>query len=629
MKTANARAAQFGPYSLDLRSGELRKFGTKIKMGEQSFQILLLLIEAQGEMVTREELRTKLWARDTFVDFDHGLNSAVQRLRDCLSDSAENPNWIETIPRRGYRFIGDVDWQKKNGAAAVPATDNELSRSLETPASMVRPASRKMTQWVVAAAILILFVAGLIVAYRIRAQSQKRRSARMIRSVAVLPLANLSGDPNQDYFADGLTDELTTMLAKNRALRVVSRTSSMQYKGAKRSLPEIARELNVDGILEASVERVGNRVHMTVQLIYAPSDTHVWAETYDRDLQGAFSIPEELAQTVAKEVDAATAGYVKPLYVNPEAHDAYLRGRYFWFAGNTKRSLEYFQKAVHIQPDYAAAWAWLGNTYGLRAVDDEVPAGEVTAQVEAAARKAVELDDSLPDAHAALAAWYFFFAWDLARADAESRRAVELDPSIAENHHLRSYVLAAMNRNDEALQEQKRSFEINPFAKPWNLGYTYLQLRQFDAAIAELRMRADAAPNEPLIRFDLSEAYWCKGQWNESERELEKGLELIAQPENAAASHRAFDRGGEKAVEELGVRDVLSRARKGYVSPYAIAQAYAYAGDQGNTLKFLEQSYREHHPWLIMLRGEPMFDFVHSERRYRALIKKIGLASMN
>jgi TolB-like protein/DNA-binding winged helix-turn-helix (wHTH) protein len=628
MKTLSPRTAVFGPYALDLRSGELRKFGTKVKMGEQSFQILLQLLDAQGEMVTREELRTRLWTDDTFVDFDHGLNSAVQRLRDCLSDSAESPRWIETIPRRGYRFIGQVDWQEKYGGATVPATDTESSGTAEARATAVPLASRKMSWWVVAA-ILILVTASVAVGYRIWAQSQKRQAARMIRSLAVLPLENLSGDPGQDYFADGMTDELTTMLAKNRALRVVSRTSSMQYKGAKLPLPEIARQLNVDGVLEGSIERTGNRVHMTVQLIYAPTDTHVWAETYDRDLEAAYSIPKELSQTVAKEVKVATSGMTTQRYINPEAHDDYLQGRYFWFAENPGRSVEYFEKAVQIQPDYAAAWAWLGNSYGLRAVDDEVPAKDVAAQAEAAARKAVELDDSLPDAHATLAAWYFFFGWDLARADAESRRALELDPTIAENHHLRSYILFAMNRNDEALQEQKRSVEINPFVKPWTMGYAYLQLRQFDAAIAELRMRADATPNDAGIRSCLSQAYWLKGMWNDSERELEKSLALSGLSENAAAAHRAFEGGGERAVEEWGVRDALARERRGYVAPFAIARAYAFLGDRANTLEFLEQSYREHYPWLILLQTEPVFDFVHADARYQALIKKIGLPSPN
>lgn len=629
MKTSSARTALFGPYALDLRSGELRKSGTKIKMGEQSFRILCLLLDAEGEMVSREELRGTLWASDTFVDFDHGLNSAVQRLRDCLSDSSENPRWIETIPRRGYRFAGKVDWQERNGTAAIPVTDAALSETPEISAPAVPPPPRKTNWWLVAGSVLILVAAGLVLAYRMRAEFAKRRAAGKIRSLAVLPLENLSGDPGQDYFADGITDELTTMLAKNHALRVVSRTSSMQYKGAKRPLPEIARELGVDGILEGSVARMGNRVHMTVQLIYAPTDTHVWAETYNRDPEKAFSIPEELAETVAQEVKAATSGTATQRYVDPEAHDAYLRGWYFWIAGNDQRSQEYFEKAIKIQPDYAAAWAGMADSYGLRAVNNEVPARDVIAQAETAARKAVELDDSLAAAHLSLGGWYFFYGWDLTRADAECRRAIELDPTGGDQHHLRSYILFAMNRTDEGLREQKRSTDLDPFVRPWGLGYAYLQLRQFDAAIAELRMRSDAMPNDAGTRFYLSAAYWHKGMWNDSEKELEKGLELSGRSESAAAAHHAFERGGERAVEEWSVSDTLARARKGYVSPFAIARAYAFLGDRANTLKFLEQSYREHYPWLILLQTEPVFDFVHSDPRYRALIKKIGLPSAN
>jgi TolB-like protein/DNA-binding winged helix-turn-helix (wHTH) protein len=624
LKISAARTARFGPYSLDLRSGELRKLGTKIKMGEQSFRILCLLLDANGEMVTREELRTKLWPSDTFVDFDHGLNSAVQRLRDCLSDSAENPRWIQTVPRRGYRFVGQVDWRQAE--KPVPANSKD-TKSPQTEALLVAAPSAETAsrRWPFAAAILILVAAGITLGYCLYRQSEKRQAARSIRSLAVLPLENLSGDPKQDYFADGMTDELTTMLAKNRSLRVVSRTSAMQYKGVHRPLRDIASALGVDGILEGSLARTANRMHLNVQLIYAPTDTHVWAETYDRDLEGAFSLPEELSQAVAKEVNTATSDSAKQRYINPEAHDAYLRGRYFWFAGNDQRSQEYFEKAIQIQPDYAAPWAGVADSYSIRAIDDECPAKDVMAQIEASAHKAVGLDDSLPAAHHSLAAWYLFFAWDLPRADAESRRSIELDPAIAEQHHLHSYILLALNRNYEALQEQKRATDLDPFARSWALGHAYLQLRQFDAAISELRMRADAFPNEPWIHLNLYGAYRYKGMWNDSERELEQGLKLSGQPEAAEAARQAFARGGERAVEEWAVSDAVERARKGYVAPYEIAKDYAFLGDKADTLRFLEQSYREHYPWLILLQTEPMFDFVHPEPRYQALIKKLGL----
>ncbi|MGA8436980.1 MAG: hypothetical protein WB762_01760 [Candidatus Sulfotelmatobacter sp.] len=248
----------------------------------------------------------------------------------------------------------------------------------------------------------------------------------------------------------------------------------MQYKGASRSLPQIARELGVDGILEGSIERSANRVHMTVQLIYAPTDTHVWADSYNRDETQAYSLPEELSQTIAKEVRAATSPAPAPRYINPEAHDAYLRGRYIWFQFDAIHSLEYFQKAIQLQPDYAAAWAGMADAYAIRAVDNECPASEVAAKAEAAARKTVELDESLPEGHLALGAWYFFYAWDLPRAEAELKRVIELEGGPSEAHHLYSYLLLATSRREESLQEQKRATELDPLLRNWGLGFEYI-----------------------------------------------------------------------------------------------------------------------------------------------------------
>jgi TolB-like protein len=338
----------------------------------------------------------------------------------------------------------------------------------------------------------LLLVAGATVALNVpglRDRVFARNQIGPIHSIAVLPLANLSGDASQEYFADGMTDELITALAKNRSLRVVSRTSAMQYKGVRRPLPNIAQELGVDGILEGSVERSGNRVHMTAQLIYAPTDTHVWAESYDRDLNGALSLPDELAQTVDNEAKVASAPVRPPRYISSEAHDSYLRGRYLWFGENYARSREYFEKAIQLQPDYAAAWDGLGDSYAASAVGGEIPPQEAFAKMEAAARKALELDDSLPEAHNSIAGFYLFHAWDWHRAEAESGRAVELNPSYAEARHMHSYTLYALNRDDEALQEQKRATEMDPFARPWALGAAYIHLRQYDAAINELRAR--------------------------------------------------------------------------------------------------------------------------------------------
>src|ERR1700692_3221033 len=416
MKTTVARTAQFGPYALDLRSGELRKFGTKVKMGEQAFQILRVLLETPGEMVTREDLRAKLWTSETFVDFDHGLNSAVQRLRDCLSDSAEKPRWVETVPRRGYRFVGQVEWSGESPPSEVvtspsdggqdesPANQGPVSANVGPSEAPRRAIGFGRRSALLVVAVLALFLVAFLT-FKLIQDAHPAGRAMLIRSLAVLPLENLSGDPAQEYFADGMTDEVITMLAKNPALRVTSRTSVMQYRRVHRPLREIARELGVDGILEGSVVRSGSRVHITAQLIHAASDTHVWAERFDRDLSDLSSLQNELAQTIAKQVGTTTSGFGKTeRRINPEAHDAYLLGRYYWFARAHKKSREYFQKAIDLQPDYAAAWSGIADSYTASVAIGSFPPDAVMPQAEAAARKAMELDDSEAVGHRAGAA---------------------------------------------------------------------------------------------------------------------------------------------------------------------------------------------------------------------------------
>jgi TolB-like protein/DNA-binding winged helix-turn-helix (wHTH) protein len=637
MKITTPRIALFGPYALDLRSGELRKFGTKVKMGEQAFQILRMLLERPGEMVTREELRTKLWADDTFVDFDHGLNSAIQRLRDCLSDSAGKPRWVETIPRRGYRFVGQVEWSDEGLSSEIlskPSSesedggpDGEISPSVRVePSQALGRASgfgRRIALLVVVA--LVLLLAAFPIVKRIQ-DARSAKQARLIKSLAVLPLENLSGDPAQEYFADGMTDEVITMLAKNPSLRVISRTSVMQYKKVHRPLREIAQELGVDGILEGSVGRSGNRVHVTAQLIHAASDTHVWAESFDRDLSDVGSLQNELAQTIAKQVGATTSGSSKPeRRINPEAHDAYLLGRYYWFASEYEKSREYFQKAIDLQPDYAAAWGGLADSYSATAAAGKFRPEEVMPQAEVAARKAVELDDLDSEAHKAVAAIQLFYRWDWEAADRESARAMELSPGLAESHHLRSYVLSALNRTDEALQEQKKATELEPFARPWGLGYAFLRARQFDAALSEARVKSDAQPNNAALHDLLSRAYFYKGMEKEAEEENERALQLAGEKDLLAEHVQVYQRGGYRGVIAWRV-DVLKRtAAKEYVSPMNFANTYAQLGRKEETIRYLEECYRERSPDLVFVQNTPDFDFVHSDPRYRAIVKKMGL----
>ncbi len=588
----------FAEFELDCARYELRRLGRPLKLERIPMELLILLTEKEGHVVSRQEIAERLWGKDVYVDTEHGINTAVRKLRATLREDGEQQRFIQTVQGRGYRFVAD---DRDGDPAPEPAAPAKPRRSWASAAG---------------AAGLLLLVGGLV--------WLDGAHPNRIRSIAVLPLANLSGDASQEYLADGMTDELITMLARQSSLRVVSRTSAMRYKGARKPLREIARELGVDGILEGSVERSGNRVHMTVQLVHGASDTHLWAESYDRELKDAFALPSELAQTVAHEVGSIVATLPPPRHVDLEAHDAYLRGRYFWFSNDYARSQEYFEKAIKLQPDYASAWSGLADSYVVRAVALMDPPQAVVPQAKRAALRAVELEDSLPEAHNALAALYLFGDWDWSRADAESQRALALNPNYAEARHLHGYVLTALNRGEDALEEQRRSTELDPFARPSALGRALIRARRYEAAVNDLRLRAEAQPHVAPIRFTLSDAFWQQRLWKESAQEMEEGFLALGNKASANAVRGAFAADGGKGVAEWRLARAEARAREAYVSPLQLAFSWARLGRRAETLRFLEEAYREHSAPLVFLQSEPLFDFLHSDERYRALVKKMG-----
>jgi serine/threonine protein kinase/tetratricopeptide (TPR) repeat protein len=452
-----------------------------------------------------------------------------------------------------------------------------------------------------------------------------RATEPQIRALAVLPFENLSGDPGQDYFAEGMTDELITMLAKNSNLRTISRTSAMQYKGVHRPVRDIARELGVDGILEGSVARTGTKVHVTMQLIHAPSDTHLWAESYDRDVGNAVSLPREATQTIVKHLKSAAAPMGPQRYVSPEAHDAYLHGLYYWFSMNSSKAGEYFRKAVELQPDYALGWSGLAQFYGGSTMRLEARPADVLPQWELSTVKAMELDDLLPEAHNGMGAFYLFYKWNWAGADTEFKRAVELNPNYAEAYHMRSYALVALNRMDEALGAQSRATELDPFARPWAMGSMLIRMRQFHAALNDTLMRLEAHPETSSLHGLLSDVYWYNGMEKEAAQELEKGALIDGDKVSAAAVRRAFAQGGYKAVLEWQVSELTKSAAKNYVSPISFAYIYGRLGLRERTLHYLDEAYKEHSPRLVFIQTVPDFDFLHSDERYRVLVRRIGL----
>jgi TolB-like protein len=442
----------------------------------------------------------------------------------------------------------------------------------------------------------------------------------------VLPLENLSGDPAQEYFADGMTDEVITMLAKSTGLRVVSRTSVMQYKKVHRPLADVARDLGVDGILEGSVERLGNRVHINAQLIYAPKDMHLWAESYDRDLKDLTSLQSDLAQDIARQVGLTTAAVSRPeRHINPEAHDAYLLGRHYWFVSQYKQSLQYFQKAIDLQPDYAAAWSGVADYYTARAVEGQITQEVAIAQAESAARKAIELDDSLADAHHSMSAVYYFLRWDWNAAEKESARAIELNPHYSETHHLRSYLFDTLSRTDESLQEERKAMELDPFARPFGLALALLYAHQFDAALQEALARSEVQRNDATLVWIAGDVYVYKGMQAEGVQAWERALLLWGDKKSAAEMQQVFRRGGFRAVLERNLGDVQRTATRKYVSPLEFAFCYARLRRKDETIRYLERAYQEHTPFLVHLPHDPNFYFVHSDPRFQAIITKMGL----
>jgi TolB-like protein/DNA-binding winged helix-turn-helix (wHTH) protein len=616
---------RFAEFQLDCASFELRRQrraqkSERISLERIPMELLILLLEHQGSLVTRQEIVGRLWGKDVFVDTEHGINTAIRKVRQALKDDPDNPRFIHTVSGKGYRFVTE-----KNGNATpvLPLPDVKPTDPIQ-----VLPAKRRLFWPLSVAAISVCLVAGALLEFHaggLRWRSSAANPIGPIHSLAVLPLANLSGDPSQDYYADGMTDELITALAQNSTLRVVSRTSAMQYKGASQPLREIAQALGVDGILEGSVNRSANHVHINLQLIYAPTDTHVWAQSYDRDLNGTLSLPQEISHVIATVAKVPSAPPKPQRYVSPEAHDAYLQGRDYWFSGNYVRSKEYFEKAIRLQPDYALAWDGLGDSYGASAVEGRIPAREAFEKEEQYARKALALDDSLPEAHNSMATFYFFSAWDWHKAEAESLRAIELNPNYAEARHIHSYILSVKNRDEEAVQEQKRSSELDPFGRPEALGRAYLHARQYDAAINDLRVHAEIQPQHAFIQFFLFEAYWFKGMKKEAAQHMEQMFVAEGDQRFAAAVHRAMDRGVEPVAVALFLKQDQDRARKQHLSPIHFAYDYAMLQRKDDAIATLEADYRDHDPWLVFLQKEPAFDSLHSDERYRALVKKMGL----
>jgi TolB-like protein/DNA-binding winged helix-turn-helix (wHTH) protein/Flp pilus assembly protein TadD len=642
------RRLRFGVFEADLRTGELRKHGLRIRLQEQPFQVLAMLLVHPGEVVTREELRKALWPANTFVDFDHGLNKAVNKIREALSDSAQSPRFVETVARRGYRFLAEVQVADAALAGspelATPPPSPAARSDLTTPPPPVeevrdsgdlastRPKLSSPLVWKIAGLVLLLLTAALAT----RKLHSWNRSSPVIRSLAVLPLESLSRDASQEYFADGMTDELISNLGQISALRVISRTSVMAYKHAHKSLPQIARELGVDAVVEGTVLLSGEQVRITAQLIEASADRHLWSQSYEGEVRDALSLQKKVAKSIVDQIRinlntreqvALTSAHV----VNASAYESYLKGRYFWSkrtADGLQAALTHFNQAIDADPTYAQAYSGLADTYALLG-DWEyavMPPEEALPKAKAAAIRALELDSELAEAHNSLAFCLDVFDWNFDAAGEEFRRAIDLNPGYALAHHWYAWHLSVVGRPDEAIAEMRKAGSLDPLSLIIMVELAELLTisHSYDESIRQSRKALEMDPNFALAHNQLGEAFLQKHMHAEAVAELKKAVQLSGgSPTCMANLARAYVASGERRGAEELLHDLQNRSTPGYPDHAEIAAIYASLGDADLAMSWLAKAFQERFNPSVLLR--PGFDPLRSNPRFEALRRRIGL----
>ena len=621
------KLVQFGVFELDLQQAALRKQGVKVKLQEQPLKVLQLFLENPGEIVTREQLRKHIWPGNTFVEFDKGLYSAVARLRDTLGDNSDSPRFIETVARRGYRFIAPV-----NVPESGPPTFRPDSESHETrPSSAARTLdwsrlAASLLAGLAGGALLLGIVLGLNVA---GSREWLYTRTHPIHSIVVLPLENLSRDPGQEYFADGMTDELITELAHDSGLRVISRTSAMYYKGTKKTLPEIARELNVDAVIEGSVLRVGDQVRITAQLIQANLDQPLWAHSYERNLRDVLALQGDVAAGIVRGVRASLRSPEAPHSVNPEAYEAYLRGRHDFNNATSEidleRSIGDFELAIAKDPQSALGYSGLAVAYAALADFYRAP-NEVMPKAKDAATHALELDETLSEAHDALGWIEFAYQWNWLTAEQHLKRALELNPGNALAHDHYAYYLATRGKS-EAFSENQTARELDPLSLTIlaDSSFYFYMLRQYDRAIEQGKRALELDKNCSTCRTYIALAEVQKGEFKEALDVVAPVKFPAAAPIDVATTGSILALAGEPERALNIAKDLQATMKHRYVCPYEMAATYTALGDKDKAFAWLQEAYRAHSICVIWLNNEPRFDPLRSDPRFSALARRVGL----
>jgi TolB-like protein/DNA-binding winged helix-turn-helix (wHTH) protein/Tfp pilus assembly protein PilF len=626
-----------GDFELDLQAGQLRRLGRACKIERIPMEVLLLLVQRRGELVSREQIVERVWGRDVYLDTDNAINGAIRKIRQVLKDDPEQPRFIQTITGKGYRFIAAVTAPGAELESERPVVASQAPGDDDSARRFPRPRGWALGALLLAVAIVAIAAGTLYLrSSRLQAPSLHPGGRTML---AVLPFENLTGDATQEYFSDGMTEEMIAQLGSldPDQMGVIARTTVMRYKHSQEQLRQIARELGVQYVLEGSVRRDAGRVRITAQLIQIKDQTHLWAQQYDRDPKDLLVVQSEIARQISDEIQTALGEHkplaaVLPQTLSPqslEAYNLYLKGQYYLnkrTGEGFQQATDYFQEATGKDPNFARAYAGLADCYALTGAYSGAPSAEFAPQARAAARRALQLDDSVPEAHAALALVVQNYDYDWQTAEREFKRAIELNPSYATGHHWYAEHLAWRGRFDEALRESERARQLDPLSliiATDNAAIFYYS-RQYDRALAQFNAVREMDPGFPHASL-IFQVYVQKRMFAEATAEIEKRV-----PNNSIWSLSnlayAYGRAGqqEEALQEL--RGLLALNQQQPMDPMVIVPAYIGTGNHDAAIQWLEKAYAQHSNGLTRIKVDPVYDPLRGDPRFQDLLKRIGLA---
>jgi TolB-like protein/DNA-binding winged helix-turn-helix (wHTH) protein/Tfp pilus assembly protein PilF len=672
---------RFAAFELDLQAHELLRNGRTVKVAPQALRLLEFLAANPGRLVTREEIRQEIWSETTFVDFEQGINKSIRQIRDALNDDADRPRFIETLPRRGYRFIANIEYPKtepveahmdepNRAAPASFATETpELAESrpriLTRPRVLFGVAARQFPRaaqahleklpeagapgitslpakpertWrsraglAIAAVALLALLASAAWFYRVAS-----RGGETIDSVAVLPFVNASGDPNAEYLSDGITESLINSLSQLPNLKVMSRDTAFRFKGKEADPRTVGREMGVNAIVKGTVTQRGEPLSISAELIRARDNSHIWGQQYERKLTDMDALREEIAGEMASALRVRLTGpeekgLTRTYTANPEAYQDYLKGRYWWNKSTPEgfdKGIEYFQQAIAKDPSYALAFSGLADCYSSLAETGLAPFSEGYLKAKDAALKAVELDDNLPEAHGSLALVKSSYDWDWSGADKEIRRAIELNPSYTDAHRLHAEILWQTGRLDEAIAEMKRSLELDPLSIDGNatLGAAFFLARQYDRAIEQEAKTLELDPNFGPAYYFRGVAYSKKSMYEQGMAEFDK-LVAIAPDNPGALTGLGYGYAvtGRRADAQKVLDKLNELSKHEYVSPVWRAKIYAGLEEKDMAFEWLEKAYEDRSIVSVgYIKPNPMFDPLRTDRRYADLLRRTNL----